>query len=533
MSEKEKRIRSITRIYYSNPKVIEAMFNFAKDREVVPRYFEGFGKRPDTLQYPSDIMGLVNKGATSFHSSEELWDNPLEINPDMAASEISSIRKAWDLLIDIDSPFLDYSKIATKLIVQELEKQGVNGYGIKFSGSKGFHIIVPAKAFPEEFQELKTKDMFPEWPRAVCEYLMYQIRRKYNKEASKMSINFQALKERTNLSKEDVTTTICPNCKKSAEKGRVVTYRCPECHTRIERKNNKVTKRKLVCIQDNCPGFLENLGEEEFFYCKHCKTSSLSLEHISSKKVTYTREAKDSKYYSSEEFEEEIEAKKLADLDLVLVAPRHLFRMPYSLHEKTSLASIVLSKEEIDNFSPKDANPLKVKVKNFYPDPKGNEAKKLLESAVTWKAEQEEQSERELGARYKDYKGKKFEKIDVQGVPDELFPRPIKKLLKGLKEGRKRGFFVLLTFLRSLNFTPKEINEKVREWNKKNDPPLKEGYIRSQIDWHLKQKRQILPPNYSNANFYKDLNLFTSDSMPRAKNPISEVLRKVRELKNE
>ena len=56
----ETRIRSITRIYYSKPAVQQALLDFAKKREVVPRYFEGFGKRPDIIQYPSDIMALVS-----------------------------------------------------------------------------------------------------------------------------------------------------------------------------------------------------------------------------------------------------------------------------------------------------------------------------------------------------------------------------------------------------------------------------------------------------------------------------------------
>src|SRR3989344_4759646 len=80
-----------------------------------------------------------------------------------------------------------------------------------------------------------------------------------------------------------------------------------------------------------------------------------------------------------------------------------------------------------------------------------------------------------------------YKDLEIKGVSEEIFPNPIKKLLNGLKEGRKRGLFVLLTFLRSLNFSPDYINTKIREWNSKNEPPLKEGYVKSQIEWHLKQ----------------------------------------------
>ena len=117
-------------------------------------------------------------------------------------------------------------------------------------------------------------------------------------------------------------------------------------------------------------------------------------------------------------------------------------------------------------------------------------------------------------------------KIEISGVKEEMFPKPIKKLLKGLKEGRKRGLFVLITFLRSLNFSAEFINQRIREWNLSNDPPLKEGYVKGQIDWHLKQKRQILPPNYDNNNFYKDLGLL--DEKPKVKNPIVEAIRNAR-----
>ena len=78
-SHKEQRIRNLTQIYYSKPEVQKAIFEFCKNREICPRYFEGFGKRPDSFQYTGDIFELVKKGATSFHCSEEIWNDPLKI----------------------------------------------------------------------------------------------------------------------------------------------------------------------------------------------------------------------------------------------------------------------------------------------------------------------------------------------------------------------------------------------------------------------------------------------------------------------
>ena len=168
---KEDRIRAIALSYYSRQDIRKSMFEFSKNRETIPRYFEGFGKRPDALQYDSDILALVKNGATSFHCSEEIWQDPLQISTELSEEQVKEIRKGWDLLIDIDSKYLDYSKIAAELIIQAFEFHGVKNLGVKFSGSKGFHIIVPWNAFPKEVYGQKTKDMFPEWPRFICEYL--------------------------------------------------------------------------------------------------------------------------------------------------------------------------------------------------------------------------------------------------------------------------------------------------------------------------------------------------------------------------
>jgi len=135
-SIREQRIRKITQLYYSKPDVQKAIFEFSKNREICPRYFEGFGKRPDTLEYLGDILAMVKKGATSFHCSEELWENPLNIQTGMNEEQLNRLRIGWDLLIDIDSKYIDYSKICAEIIINFLKFHGIKNIGIKFSGSK-------------------------------------------------------------------------------------------------------------------------------------------------------------------------------------------------------------------------------------------------------------------------------------------------------------------------------------------------------------------------------------------------------------
>ena len=501
-SEKEERIRAITRIYYSNPKVQEAILRFSTNREVVPRYFEGFGKRPDSIQYPSDIIELVNKGATSFHSSEELWLDPLKINSEMKPSEVNELRKGWDLLIDIDSPYLDISKEAAKLVIETLERYGIKNYGLKFSGSKGFHIIVPEKAFPKEYDGLTTKNMFPEWPRAITEFIFSEIKPEFRRRVGKL-MSFK------HLEKENQVRVCCMQCNSIALKGELAKLKCSICGLELERRDAN-NKKKLNCMNANCRGLLDIVETNDYYYCGNCNDPDNKKLHLSSNKYPEL----------FKEIEGEL-ADEHAELDLVLVAPRHLFRMPYSLHEKTALVSVVLAKDQIDGFSPNDANHMKIKIMEYLPKCDEDEAKKLLAAALNWKKDHSAEEEKLQSKKYSNY-----EKIEVSGVSEDMFPAPIKKLLLGLEDGKKRGLFVLITFLKTLNFSPEYINNKVREWNKLNSTPLREGYIKSQIDWHLKQKKQILPPNYDNDSFYKDLKLI--DNKPDVKNPIVEVLRKFR-----
>ena len=156
---------------------------------------------------------------------------------------------------------------------------------------------------------------------------------------------------------------------------------------------------------------------------------------------------------------------------------------------------------------------------SFYPEPRQNEAATLLEYALAWKKRREKNEEK----RKPISDNSVYAAQDMSGVTEDMYPSPIKKLLKGLVEGRKRGLFILLTFFLSLGIKRELIEAHIYEWNKKNNPPLKEGYIKSQIEWHFRQKRKILPPNYNNPSFYKDLGLL--DKVPETKNPIVDVTR--------
>src|SRR3989344_8444073 len=142
--------KNVTLKFYKRKDVQEAMIEHAQNKEIGMCYGQGYGKRPDSLTFPQEIIELAQQGVTSFHGSEELWSNSLAIGSNLSKKEIETLRIGWDLVLDIDCAVMEYSRICADLIVQFLEYCGVKDISIKFSGNKGFHIGVPFEAFPKQ-----------------------------------------------------------------------------------------------------------------------------------------------------------------------------------------------------------------------------------------------------------------------------------------------------------------------------------------------------------------------------------------------
>jgi hypothetical protein len=510
-SLKEQRIREITFLYYSRKDVKKALFNFSENRECIPRYFEGFGKRPDAFQYESDILEQVKKGATSFHCSEELWSDPLEISKDMTKKEMDSTREGWDLLLDIDSPYLEYSKIYAALLIRILKQHKIKNIGVKFSGSKGFHIIVPWKAFPKEIYGERTKDMFPEWPRVICEYLTDKLQNELETEIL-FDTNLQEIASKTGREEKDLLISKCTKCHRPAEKNAMITWECSSCRNEIVNPEGTFNNRK----KPRCPECRKNLIEkdrEDVYFCSYC--------NINSKK-------------NPELFEKErMATESLIEADLVLVAPRHLFRMPYSLHEKTALTSVVIDKEKIKDFQITDAKPLKVTVKNFYPDAEEGEARYLLVLALNWKDQKEKQDKILEETKINlDDKPKSFKQVSIPNPSEDIFPPCIRHILKGVQQdGRKRALFILINFFKSLGLSDSELEKRINEWNEKNYMPLKKGYVQSQLVWFNRNSAR-LPPNCDKPN-YRDIGSCKPDELCRQiKNPVNYAVKKYFKTQN-
>jgi hypothetical protein len=94
----------------------------------------------------------------------------------MTRKQLDDLRIGWDMVLDVDCKFLEYSKIGAGLIIDALKFHNIKSYSIKFSGGSGFHIGVPFEAFPNTVNGVKTSLLFPEGIRVVASYIKEMIR---------------------------------------------------------------------------------------------------------------------------------------------------------------------------------------------------------------------------------------------------------------------------------------------------------------------------------------------------------------------
>jgi hypothetical protein len=395
-----------------------------------------FGKRPDTIEYEQDVANLAMKGATSFHVSEEIWKNPMNIGTGLNEEELNKLRVGWDLILDIDCNFIEYSKVTAWLLCEALYFHGIKNIGLKFSGRSGFHIGVGFKAFPQAVNNIKIKDFFPQGPRLIAAYLKEMIA----KDLAKRLLEMSTLKEMSSA-----------------------------------------TGKPIEALVDS---------------------------------------------------EKKFNPFSVVEIDTVLIAPRHLYRMAYSLHEKTGLASIVIKPEQIKMFHPAWAKPDRVYVKPFIPEPEAEEARELLIQAIDWNAKKQAQrQDKEKQEKTAEKRGEFSDvKISVEDRKklEEFYPGSIKTMLQGVKQdGRKRALFVLINFFKSLEFSEDEIEKTIKEWNLRNYRPLKENYIATQLGWFKRQKK-MLPPNFNNAHYYAEIGAVPQEFELKFKNPVNYVKRRLR-----
>ncbi len=419
--------------FYSRKDVQKEILKASKDREVAFKFGDkGFGKRPDILQFEGDVFEMAKQGVTSFHVSEEHWNDPLQLSTGMTKKQLDELRKGWDLIIDVDCKHLEYSKILASLVIEALRFHDLEDFSLKFSGNRGFHIGVPFESFPEKVNNIPTVLLFPDGPRVIASYL-----------------------------KELINDPLSANL---------------------------LSKHSIEDIALNVGKNKEDLLVNGLF-------NPFSV----------------------------------ADLDTILISSRHMFRAPFSVNEKSGLVSIPLKVDSLMNFNIEDAKPENVTTKlGFLEKENIPNASRLILQSFDWSSKQNIRKGEGIAAD-KNMGHKKDFEIPSVAIKTDYFPPCILKIMGGIKEdGRKRSLFILFNFLKSCGWNMDEVKDFIcNKWNKNNYEPLKEGYVLSQISWHRKQPKSILPPNCDNKSYYNDLRLCSKDGLcGKVKNPVNYAVRK-------
>ncbi|MFH1432929.1 MAG: DNA primase small subunit domain-containing protein [archaeon] len=203
---------------------------------------------------------------------------------------------------------------------------------------------------------------------------------------------------------------------------------------------------------------------------------------------------------------------------------RHLFRMPYSFNEKTWLVSLPIPADKLEEFRIEDARPENVRGDAGFLDKfEEDEAIDLVMEALDYDIEVISTDEKKV-----------IKKVILpkDAVCEEFFPPCIQNILLGLKDGRKRGVFILINFLRSTGWSYDAIDAKLDEWNKKNPDSLPDSYVQGQLNY-AKTKEEVFPaPNCDNKGYYTDIQVCKPDNFcKRVKNPTTYALLKAKNIK--
>ncbi len=493
--------------YYKRKDVQKLILEHAQGKEIGVRFGDGFGKRPDVLVYENDILESAKRGCTSLHCSEETWTNPLSISANLRRNELDELRSGWDLILDIDCPYWNFSKLTTYVFIKALKDHGINCVTVKFSGGKGFHIAVPFEAFPQKVLGVDVKNIFPEGPRKIAEYLLHYITEnliyvdltKNLIRFGKVDVKFDKMLKETGKTEKDLTLLRCDSCKQKinlkSDDG-FVEYVCPNCEYQLKDVDKK------------------------FISCPKCKKI---MDKYSNKKALCE--------CGSNKTKSELDLSSIVNVDTVLISSRHLFRMPYSLHEKTGLVSMPFDIKHILKFEKEEADVNKFKPYKFLErtEAKSGEAENLFQKAFDFKSETQQKHKTDMQKMWiKEKKEMSSQNIalDTTPIPEEFFPPCIKKISQGLDDGKKRALLVLINFLSSANWEYDQIEEYALKWNTKNKPDqLRETYIRGQLRYYKQQashnKDKMMAPNCDNKGYMVDTQFCNPDGLCKSiKNPV-------------
>ena len=153
------------------PKILEAISAWLYGREL---WLGDGSPRPLKAENEQELKTLIDRYGSDdifpIFLSVEVFSDPLKLNK----SSAEHLRVSWDFFLDIDSEKFDYTKRAAKKLLKLLEYFNIGSYILKFSGRRGFHLLIPGLCF-DIFRPGEFKYGYPKLPLMVAKFLSDSI----------------------------------------------------------------------------------------------------------------------------------------------------------------------------------------------------------------------------------------------------------------------------------------------------------------------------------------------------------------------
>ena len=107
-------------------------------------------------EFRSLVSNLKLNDPFPFFLSIECFSSPLALTE----NDPGRLRISWDFLLDLDAEDFDAARRAAYKAKQVLEKFNVENYLLKFSGRRGFHLIIPSLSL-DIFQPGESRLAYP------------------------------------------------------------------------------------------------------------------------------------------------------------------------------------------------------------------------------------------------------------------------------------------------------------------------------------------------------------------------------------
>jgi len=160
--------------WYEEPDIQRAVLVQLAGREVWVNAENYASPRPRVVRSPVELLSLIPRNrASSVYGSVESFRDPALLG----AERLETLRSGWDFVLDIDSSQgIEEAKHCTEAILRLLVSYDIRSARVKFSGRRGFHIMIDGEAFDCFRTKAEFIQAYPTVPLQVARFIIAALK---------------------------------------------------------------------------------------------------------------------------------------------------------------------------------------------------------------------------------------------------------------------------------------------------------------------------------------------------------------------